>query len=42
MRIRRSTALLIVVWLATFALYLQVRPAPQPGRASVPATTTTP
>lgn len=36
MRIRRSTALLILVWLATLALYLQVRPAPQVGPVVVP------
>lgn len=41
MKIRRSTALLIVAWLATFALYLQVRPAPGPRSTYDPATTAT-
>ena len=36
MRIRRSTLGLIVAWIAVFALYLEVRPAPQPVPTSVP------
>ncbi|HVF33641.1 MAG TPA: hypothetical protein VM933_11450 [Acidimicrobiales bacterium] len=44
MRVRRSTLLLVVVWLALLAVYLQVRPAPTVAPTSttaVPTTTST-
>ena len=41
MRIRRSTVALVVAWIATLVLYLEVRPAPQPVSPSTPVVPTT-